>query len=197
MTHRTCSIGGCGRKHKGRGLCQAHLVRLRKYGSTESDRPVRPQSRPLKERFWEKVDKTSGCWLWTGALTDGYGQISVGQNMVKLAHRLSYEWVKGAIPDGLAIDHMCHTRRCVNPAHLRLATWKQNAENPSGLRADNTSGVRGVVWDRKSRKWVGVVGHLRKSHRIGSFETIEEAEAAVVAKRNEWFTHNLKDRQVG
>lgn len=77
MTKRTCSIEGCGRKHKARGLCQAHALRLKKYGSVDAQRPIRPQSRPADERFWEKVEKTDACWLWTGCLTDGYGHFSI------------------------------------------------------------------------------------------------------------------------
>ncbi len=193
MTKRTCSIEGCGRKHKARGLCQAHALRLKKYGSVDAQRPIRPQSRPADERFWEKVEKTDACWLWTGCLTDGYGHFSIGVERI-LAHRLSYEWAVGPIPEGLALDHICHVRRCVRPAHLRLATWKQNAENPSGLRSDNTSGARGVYWSAPLQKWTVFVGHFGRQYYGGSFDTFAEAEAAAIAKRNDLFTHNVKDR---
>lgn len=193
MSERTCSIDGCGRRHKARGLCQTHALRLKKHGTVDAERPIRPQTRPAEVRFWEKVDKTETCWLWTGCLTDGYGHFSIGDERI-LAHRLSYEWAVGPIPEGLALDHICHVRRCVNPAHLRLATWKQNAENPSGLRSDNTSGARGVYWDAQTRKWRAVVGHYGIQHYLGLFDTTAEANAAVVAKRIELFTHNVKDR---
>jgi hypothetical protein len=86
---------------------------------------MRGNPRPAVERFWEKVDKTSGCWLWTAALWKGYGRIAVGRRMVK-AHRFSYELLIGPIPDGMTIDHRCRVRSCVNPAHLEVVT---NAEN--------------------------------------------------------------------
>jgi hypothetical protein len=70
---------------------------------------MRGNPRPAVERFWEKVDKTSGCWLWTAALWKGYGRIAVGRRMVK-AHRFSYELLIGPIPDGMTIDHRCHAR---------------------------------------------------------------------------------------
>ena len=36
--------------------------------------------RPLMDRFWDKVvvEPNSGCWLWDGATTNGYGQIQRG-----------------------------------------------------------------------------------------------------------------------
>lgn len=69
----------------------------------------------------------SGCWLWLGGLTyNGYGRVArSGRNM--MAHRYSWSLVNGPIPHGLTVDHLCFTRRCVNPAHLRLLTNQANA----------------------------------------------------------------------
>ena len=79
------------------------------------------------DRFWSKVlpEPNSGCWLWTAALdTKGYGQF--GSSPVKRAHRLSYEAIKGPIPAGLDLDHLCRVRCCVNPDHLEPVTRREN-----------------------------------------------------------------------
>jgi hypothetical protein len=91
---------------------------------------VAQRSPTFESRFWSKVDKTSpdGCWLWTAALRNGYGMIGLGGRGagVGYAHRLSHEMHIGPIPDGLVIDHLCRTPRCVNPAHLEAVPQRVN-----------------------------------------------------------------------
>lgn len=85
-------------------------------------------ARPAEERFWEKVSQEpmSGCWLWTGAVDRGYGQFSAHAGQHAKAHRFSYELLRGPIPKGLDLDHLCRVRCCVNPAHLEPVTRKEN-----------------------------------------------------------------------
>ena len=77
-------------------------------------------------RFNKKVIvDVSGCHIWQGSKVKGYGNFKLNGKAV-LAHRLSYEWAKGKIPDNLVIDHLCRTPACVNPQHLRAVTRKEN-----------------------------------------------------------------------
>lgn len=75
-----------------------------------------------------------GCWHWTGPLfSNGYGAFWSGKRNVR-AHRAMYELLIGEIPAGLALDHFCRVRHCVNPAHLEPVTLAENnrraARNP-------------------------------------------------------------------
>lgn len=83
----------------------------------------------LARRFWTKVrfDGAAACWEWQSCKNeDGYGRFLVnGQN--RFAHRVSYELVRGRIPDGLVIDHLCRKRDCVNPMHMEPVTPRENA----------------------------------------------------------------------
>lgn len=154
-----------------------------------------PSPRPAEERFLAKVDKTDTCWIWTGAKrTGGYGQFYFDGRTCK-AHRFSYEFYVGPIPNGAQIDHRCRVRACVNPDHLRPVSNKENQENLSGARRDSRSGVRGVYWHKRDKLWYARLGHNGKRVHVGLFARLEDAETAVIAKRNEIFTHNSGDRR--
>ena len=81
-----------------------------------------------EERFWQKVNKTSTCWLWVGAKDSyGYGHFRPGgRQATKKAHRWAYETLIGPIPPGLELDHLCRVRACVNPTHLEAVTQREN-----------------------------------------------------------------------
>lgn len=101
----------------------------------------------LPARFWAKVqpEPMSGCWLFVGAQTkDGYGSIWIGKTNAP-THRLLFS-VENEIPQGLVVDHKCRVRCCVNPAHLRAITFKENVLigiGPSALCARMTTCKRG------------------------------------------------------
>ena len=103
-------------------------------------RPNPKASRPLADRFWEKVDKSApnGCWVWTGARTHGHGTIHVAMpNKLDYTHRVVFGLLGQEIPEGMQVDHICRNRLCCNPDHLRFVTRDQNVvENslsPSAL----------------------------------------------------------------
>lgn len=124
----TCSVVGCTRSMVARGWCHAHWRRWRRYGSPTALAPKREPT-PIAERVWPNVEFTDGCWLWNGHRdSHGYGQIGVtgGRTKTLLVHRWTYEYVIGAIPDGLELDHLCRTPSCVNPWHLEPVTHVEN-----------------------------------------------------------------------
>lgn len=103
------------------------------YGHHQRVKPRRP---PL-ESFLAKVDKTDTCWLWTGATRPtGYGQFWLNGQCIG-AHRAAYLLLVGPIPEGLQLDHLCRTPRCVNPAHLEPVTQLENTMRGESFAVTN------------------------------------------------------------
>lgn len=102
------------------------------------------------DRFLSQVDRTDDCWIWTGTLLhNGYGQFGVDGGYV-LAHRWSYEYFNGIIPDGHDCHHRCYNRSCVNPNHLTPLTNKDNVldgNGPTAINARKTHCIRGHQLD--------------------------------------------------
>lgn len=138
---RKCSGPECtrdARRYASAGLCPAHDWQMRNRGSLTPIRDARPIRDP--DVFWTRVRKVeSGCWEWTANLTAaGYGMLNVGNGKYGYAHRYSWEHMRGPIPAGLTIDHLCRNRRCVNPDHLEPVT---QAENNRRAREAKKAGV--------------------------------------------------------
>lgn len=120
---KNCSVHACARAVLCRSLCNMHYLRLKSHGTTDDPRPT------TEQQFWEKVNKTDSCWLWTGGVGRGYGIFYRGADRggsFTVAHRYAYEALVGPIPAGLTLDHLCRVRGCVNPAHLEPVTQAEN-----------------------------------------------------------------------
>jgi hypothetical protein len=112
--------------------------------------------RTLYQRWLEKVAipaDESGCWVWCGATTNGYGVIRRGRRGRGLirAHVFAYTHFVGPVPPGLELRHRCHVRHCVNPDHLI-----------PGTRLDN---IRDMI-DAGRREWHGLRGEANPLHKL-------------------------------
>lgn len=83
---------------------------------------------PTKDRFEKHYipEPNSGCWLWTGGMTNGGYGIFYKDGKYSTAHRFAYELFVGPIPTGFDVDHLCRVIGCVNPAHLEAVSHKEN-----------------------------------------------------------------------
>lgn len=142
------------------------------------------------ERFWSKVEKTDGCWLWRAAHnSEGYGRFKLNGQLI-LTHRLSYEIANGAIPDGLFVLHECDTPSCVKPAHLFLGT---NARNMLDMFAKGRRDMTGTK-STSARLTEEQVAQIRSfyarggiSHRkLGALYSISKTQIGSIIRGECW-----------
>jgi len=132
MGDRTCTVAGCAKPHRARGLCATHHQRWRHYGDPlATQRPL--WFKPSEEQFFAKVDAEGDCWQWVGCIRkDGYGQFRHAK-----AHQWSWRHLVGDVPAGMQLDHLCRNRGCVNPDHLEPVTPQLNILRGIGPTAVN------------------------------------------------------------
>ena len=191
MLPKICSFPECSKPHSCKGYCRGHYSQFR---LGKALKPLGGTTLTTEERFFAKVEKTESCWNWKASVNlQGYGTFWINPRNYG-AHRAAYLLFVGDIPDGLEVDHKCRNILCVNPDHLRLLDSQSNSENHSGATVRSTSGVRGVFWNSGSEKWHAKFMHNRKIYQVGYFDRIEDAEKAVVTKRNDLCRYNSIDR---
>lgn len=74
------------------------------------------------------------CWRFGSSHSNGYAKFGDRSVWPELyAHRLVVYWLHGLIPEGFEVDHLCFTRDCVNPLHLRCCPLAENREKRKSL----------------------------------------------------------------
>ena len=95
-----------------------------------------------EDRFWSKVELGPDCWLWQGRPNRfGYGQFRGIRGRMIMAHRFAYVLLRGPIPAGLTLDHLCETPACVRPSHLEPVTNSENLRRRHARKRDRENGV--------------------------------------------------------
>lgn len=84
-----------------------------------------------------------GCWLIHTSLDkDGYHVASYRGKAVR-AHNKIFIILKGEIPEGMVIDHLCRNRNCCNPEHLEAVPPKENIQRGKSHNGEKTHCVHG------------------------------------------------------
>ena len=161
--------------------------------------PLAKQKKLTQKRLHEVLDydQKTGFFTWKVSLTNsvpagsrahnvmpprGYIRIGV-DGEIFLAHRLAWFYVHGEWPD--LLDHIDRNTSNNRLSNLRRATQSQNHQN-QGLSKRNTSGVKGVSWDKARVKWKLHIAAGNKKKQI-RFDTKEQAIAARKDAEDKYF----------
>lgn len=137
------------------------------------------------ERFWNRLDRDGkdGCWIYP--VRSKYAVVSVGAYR-ESAHRVAFRLINGDIPPGMCVCHRCDNPRCVNPAHLFLGTYSDNA-------LDRDAKKRG----RNSRKT-----HCPKGHELSGdnlylkkARTQRNCRSCTLLQLRGYYLRNLENRR--
>tara|TARA_R110002012_G_scaffold78573_2_gene200108 strand:+ start:9188 stop:9685 length:498 start_codon:yes stop_codon:yes gene_type:complete len=155
-----------------------------------------------QERLKELFKLTDKGLVWKvnrSGVTIGKGSIvhkSTGYKLLKVdyrqyrEHRLVWLYVYGTLPKTL--DHIDGNKENNNIKNLREATISENMQNMK-ISSANTSGVKGVTWNKKRQKWRARVRLNKKEYAAGFYKNLEEAQIAVCKLREKLhgeFTNN-------
>ena len=135
-----------------------HAMGLTSNGKLWNPRPRLTMDQAIADaadRFWQKVSRGDGCWLWmAGKNRQGYGKFVVGGKTIG-AHRIAYRLEHGSMPDSLVLHH-CDNPQCVRPDHLFTGT-------PADNMADKVVKGRQARGAKLSAALLGKVKALRGS----------------------------------
>lgn len=139
-------------------------------------------------RFWSKVEKTEGCWIWIGARRGRngcYGRFEVG-GVAITAHRISYRELRGPIPSGMTLDHLCRVTLCVNPDHLEIVTGRENTLRGVGASATNarkTACPRGHPYDGVRLNKGSLMRRCIRCERAMKWRSDQKCRARIAARQ--------------
>lgn len=123
---------------------------------------VTPEISPTdRAHFEKKIERIPfcTCWIWNASTLGTrvkYGAFGLGKRVFG-AHRVAYWIYKGAVPDGLHIDHTCNVSLCVNPDHLEAVTQSENnrrmMERTGHGNSNKTHCPQGHPYDEENTRW--------------------------------------------
>lgn len=105
----------------------------------------------------------------------GYWLITIGWRKYK-AHRLAWFYIYEEWPIEI-IDHINGDRSDNRLENLREATFSENLIN-SEVRIDNSSGYKGVYFEKRIKKWRAYINKNGRRHFLGHFDRVEDAALA-------------------
>lgn len=126
------------------------------------------------DRTWSPKPDKSGKYFYPGSTSK-----KNGKNYTLFLHR----WIIDA-QEGLIVDHINHDTLDNRDENLRQVDKVINGRNRRGANSNNkSSGVRNVVWVKKTSKWMVAIEDRGKVIHVGSYAELKDAEQAAINAR--------------
>lgn len=123
------------------------------------------------------------CLIWPlGKYWDGYGRASFGGKYHR-AHRIAFERVRGPIPPGKIMDHLCRVRACFNPWHVEPVTNRENLLRGETSLAANVAKTHCPQGHPLNYSWTSPSGVTHRHCRECSAARQRTPEAKAYAQR--------------
>lgn len=138
----------------------------------------------MPRNFWDRVDKTGECWLWTGARArKDYGAVRF-QGRQQPAHRVAWQLTFGPIPGGLFVLHHCDNPPCVRPDHLFLGTQADNMADKVAKGRQARLGRRKLApIDVVAIRWLG---SRLPQRTVARMYQIDQSQVSRIATGKRW-----------
>lgn len=141
------------------------------------------------DKFFDKIiySNETECHLWNAAIgRTGYGRFQVKGKGI-YAHRFSYIFWIGLIPEGMCVLHKCDNRSCVNPNHLFLGTYKDNTKDMFNKgRQHLTDGTRNGMAKLTLEQVNKIRNDRRKQRIIAEDYNISTAQVSRIKTNKRW-----------
>jgi hypothetical protein len=124
---------------------------------------------------WNKTSKSFYAYRYLGGGRSNKKNISLHREIL------------GLTDPGIKCDHRNHDTLDCQRHNLRISTISQNGANRKGLDARNTSGIRGVCWNKSKKKWEAGIKVKQKRIFLGRFADKSDASAAYASANRQYF----------
>ena len=92
----------------------------------------------------------------------------------------------------MVVDHINHNTLDNRKSNLRIVSISENTQNLKEVRKNNTSGVRGVYYSTKRKRWVAQLNINKKKIHVGCFTDIKDAEIAIKNARKKYMPYSYE-----
>jgi len=112
---------------------------------------------------------------YAGSISGGYMAIRI-DSALYLSHRLAWLYMTGEFPDN-EIDHINHNKFDNRWINIRAVSHADNMRNQP-IRKNNTSGLFGVYWTKRDKKWFVQIELPNKCINLGRYSSFFDAACA-------------------